>query len=56
METISTLPDLPLVGNTYDVDSTQQTASLEGLAKTYGDSNALRPQLCETLQPYTDWL
>ena len=40
METIPTPPGLPLVGNTYDVDFVQQTASLEGLAKTYGDWTA----------------
>ena len=48
METIPTTPGLPLVGNTYDVDFVQQTGSLEGLAKTYGDWTVSRPHFCET--------
>ena len=36
MEKIPTPKGLPLLGNTYDVDFVQQTASLEGLAEMYG--------------------
>lgn len=36
MGKIPTPPGEPLVGNTYDVDCVQETASLEGLVEIYG--------------------
>ena len=56
MEKIPTPPGLYLVGNTYDVDFVDQTASLEALAKTYGRWTALRSPPCETVQLDTDCL
>ena len=42
MEKIPTPKGWPFIGNTYDVDFVQQTASLETLAETYGPTYKVR--------------